>query len=122
MNFAEKLKLIRNIQRMTQEDFSKTIGISRGNLGNLETGRVTPSKLLINCIASMFDIDKEWLLSSDESLSALTKDKKEEMAVMIKYRKLNREYRLFVEKQIDELLKIQLTDNSGCEETDRKKE
>ena len=38
MNFTDKLKLIRKTNEMTQAEFAESIGISRGNLANIERG------------------------------------------------------------------------------------
>ena len=48
MNFTDKLKLIRKTNEMTQAEFAESIGISRGNLANIERGIVKPTQVFIN--------------------------------------------------------------------------
>ena len=55
MTFANKLKLIRKTNNLTQSEFAESIGISRGNLSGLELGKVSPTPLLINCVSLMYN-------------------------------------------------------------------
>lgn len=108
MSFADKLKLVRKSNDLTQEEFSKSLGVSRGNIANMEAGTSNPTQLLINCISMLYNIDKNWLSNdSDDSLSGLnTKQTKNEL-IEKKYSELNEEYKLFVERTIQNLLDIQ---------------
>lgn len=67
MTIFEKLKLVRTSSQMTQEQFAKAIGISRGNLANIELGKVIPTPLFINCVCLMFDVSKEWLTNDNDN-------------------------------------------------------
>lgn len=108
MNFSDKLKLIRKANNMTQADFAASIGISRGNLANIERGIVKPTPLFINCVSLMYHIDKEWLTdNSNEDLSVLNGTTNMLSLIMDKYELLDDKYKKFVENQIYELLKMQ---------------
>ncbi len=110
MNFADKLKLIRKKNKMTQAEFAESIGISRGNLANIERGIVKPTQIFINCVSLMYHIDKEWLLDdTNDDLSVLNEDTNLISTIMSKYNLLDDEYKKFVENQINELLKMQNT-------------
>ena len=112
MNFSEKLKLIRKANKLTQADFANSIGISRGNLANIELGRVEPTQLFINCVSLMYNIDKKWLLDdSNSDLSALNGSTNILSLIMEKYDKLNPKYKKFVENQINQLLELQNEDS-----------
>ena len=110
MSFAKKLKLIRNTNNLTQEQFAKSIGISRSNMANLELNKVAPTQLLVNCICLTYNIDKEWLTTdtdSDDDLISLKSKKQFQNLIIEKYEQLDDVYKKFVETQIKDLLKIQ---------------
>lgn len=108
MNFTDKLKLIRKKNKMTQAEFAESIGISRGNLANIERGIVKPTQIFINCVSLMYHIDKEWLLDdNNDDLNVLNGNTKLLSAIVSKYNLLDDEYKKFVENQINELLKMQ---------------
>ncbi|MBR3770725.1 MAG: helix-turn-helix transcriptional regulator [Clostridium sp.] len=62
MEIYERIKHLRkNLLKMTQEDFSKEIRISRSNLGSIETGRVNLTDRVISDICDNFSVNYEWL-------------------------------------------------------------
>ena len=108
MKFSEKLKLLRKANNLTQAQFAKAIGISRGNLANIETGNVSPTQLFINCISLMFHVNRNWLLDdNDDDLSALNGSINMLSLIMDKYELLDDDYKKFVENQINQLLELQ---------------
>ncbi|RPF42072.1 transcriptional regulator with XRE-family HTH domain [Hydrogenoanaerobacterium saccharovorans] len=108
MTFSEKLKLIRKANNLTQADFANYIGISRGNLANIELGNVQPTQVFINCVSLMFNIDKNWLLDDNNNdLSALNGSTNMLSLIMEKYEQLDDKYKKFVETQINQLLEMQ---------------
>ena len=70
MNFTDKLKLIRKTNEMTQAEFAESIGISRGNLANIERGIVKPTQIFCKSI-SRFQIQIPTLFDSLLSSSVL---------------------------------------------------
>lgn len=108
MTFANKLKLIRKTNNLTQAEFAESIGISRGNLSGLELGKVSPTPLLINCISLMYNIDKNWLTDeNDNDLSVLNGSTNMAALIGEKYGQLDDKYKKFVENQILQLLELQ---------------
>ncbi|HID0769607.1 TPA: helix-turn-helix domain-containing protein [Clostridium botulinum] len=108
MKFPEKLKLIRKANNLTQADFANSIGISRGNLANIELGKVEPTQVFINCVSLMYNIDKNWLLDDNNNdLSALNGSTNILSLIMDKYEQLDDKYKKFVENQINQLLELQ---------------
>ena len=65
MTFANKLKLIRKTNNLTQAAFAQSIGISRGNLSGFELGKVSPTLLQLIVISLMYNIDKNWLIDEN---------------------------------------------------------
>lgn len=108
LNISEKLKLIRKSNNLTQAEFADSIGISRGNLANIELGKVRPTQVLINCVSLMYNIDKNWMLDdSNNDLSALNGSTNILALIMEKYEQLDGKYKKFVESQINQLLELQ---------------
>lgn len=120
MNFTDKLKLIRKKNKMTQAEFAESIGISRGNLANIERGIVKPTQIFINCVSLMYHIDKEWLLDdNNDDLNVLNGNTKLLSAIVSKYNLLDDEYKKFVENQINELLKMQNATSVSAKQSSR---
>lgn len=108
MTIFEKLKLVRTSSQMTQEQFAKAIGISRGNLANIELGKVLPTPLFINCVCLMFDVSKEWLTDDNNNdINALNQSTNSVNLILSQYEKLDDKYKEFVATQISQLLELQ---------------
>ncbi|NFR74494.1 helix-turn-helix transcriptional regulator, partial [Clostridium botulinum] len=98
----------RKANNLTQADFANSIGISRGNLANIELGKVEPTQVFINCVSLMYNIDKNWLLDDNNNdLSALNGSTNILSLIMDKYEQLDDKYKKFVENQINQLLELQ---------------
>ena len=66
MTIAERIKDLRkNKLNLTQDEFSKTINISRSNLGSIETERVRPTERVLSDISTRLGIDYDWLLTGE---------------------------------------------------------
>ena len=64
MELFERIRDLRkNILHMTQEEFAESIKISRSNLGNIETKKVTVTERVISDICEKHNISKEWLIN-----------------------------------------------------------
>jgi len=108
MKFAVKLKLIRKANNLTQAQFATSIGVSRGNLANIELGKVKPTQVFINCVALLYNADKNWLTDdSNSDLSVLNYSTNMPALIVDKYEQLDDDYKKFIEKQINQLLELQ---------------
>lgn len=67
MGIYERIRELRKVHlnNMTQEEFSKEIRISRSNLGNIETGKVSLTDRVISDICDTFHVDRNWLLTGE---------------------------------------------------------
>lgn len=114
MKFADKIRLIRKKNKLTQEEFAKSIGTSRGNLSNIELGNVSPTPMLITCVSLKYNVDSAWLEDdSNDDLSYLNGCDYPVSLIMEKYDLLDDKYKKFIEHQIIELLEIQEADNTS---------
>ena len=108
MKISEKLKIIRKVNGLTQQEFASRLGISRSNLSSIEQGVVNPTDLFINCVCLMFEVDKNWLVNENiNDLSGIQNSNDLKYLIANKYDQLNDIYKKFIEKQINELLLIQ---------------
>lgn len=62
---SQRIKLIRQQRKMSQQEFGKCLGVSRDVIGNLEYGRVEPKEPFLELLCKIFSINKTWLLSGE---------------------------------------------------------
>lgn len=62
--FGENLKYYRNLLGMVQEDFAKSMGVTRSTLANYESGRSEPSFAFVCKAASVLGVSIEQLLTN----------------------------------------------------------
>lgn len=67
---GERLRAFRQRQRMTQEDFSKTVGVSRQTIARWENNERVPDALMVKKLAKVFRITADELLGKDEDENA----------------------------------------------------
>lgn len=61
-DFIARLKYLRNYFNLSQPEFAKLINVSRGNVGDWETGRSKPTVPALIAISNRFNISIDWLL------------------------------------------------------------
>lgn len=61
-NFGERIKLIRDELKFSQEELSQLFGMTRSHWSGLETGRISPSILVVCSISLVFDVYADWLV------------------------------------------------------------
>ena len=57
----ERIKKIRKILNLTQQEFADHIGISRNNIASYETGRSNLGNAVISLICKTFNVNETWL-------------------------------------------------------------
>ena len=61
--FAERFKQLREESGLTQEELARRLGVSKGTVGNYESGVRTPRKLDdLNSLADYFNVEIDYLL------------------------------------------------------------
>lgn len=58
---GERIRTIRKSLKMTQKEFSTSLGIVQGFLCSIEKGKKTPSDTLIIALLHLYDINPDWL-------------------------------------------------------------
>ena len=66
MNFGKKLKDIRKSNNLNQEDMADILCTTQGNYSQFETNHRKPSIDQIKILIEHFNLDANWLLSSNE--------------------------------------------------------
>ena len=69
MESHERIKYLRkDILKLTQQEFSDSLKISRSNMGNIEIGRIAVTDRVICDICEKFNINEEWLRTGNGSM------------------------------------------------------
>ena len=66
-SILQRIKKIRKVRKLTQNQFAEELGVDRSHISKIETGTATPSKQLLKLICSKFQIREEWLLEQVEA-------------------------------------------------------
>lgn len=83
MEISERIKILRkDILKLTQQDFSEVLNMSRSNMGNIEIGRIAVTDRVISDICEKFNVNEEWLRhGTGDIFLELTKD--QELAAFV---------------------------------------
>lgn len=57
----ERIKKIRKVLNLTQQEFADRLGIKRGTMANYEIGRNEPIDAVISLMCKTFNVSEEWL-------------------------------------------------------------
>lgn len=114
MNTVEKLKLIRKYYKLSQAEMASRLGTSRSNYTNIELGRVAPTQMFLICVSAVYNVEQDWLLD-DKNEDTNVAEHVIDREILEKYGELNGNYRAFAEKQLDQLLELQKSEENGIE-------
>lgn len=68
---GERIRILRkDILKLTQEEFSKPINISRSNLGNIERGNISMTDRVISDICDEYGINEDWIRTGEGEIFA----------------------------------------------------
>ena len=66
MESYERVQYLRKeLLKLTQQDFSKELNISRSNMGNIETGTIALTDRVISDICVKFNVNETWLRTGE---------------------------------------------------------
>lgn len=78
----ERIKKIRIELGLSQEEFGRRLGVTRGAVTNIELNKVEPKPLFIDLICREFNVDENWLRTGEgEMFRQQSRD--EEMAALM---------------------------------------
>jgi transcriptional regulator with XRE-family HTH domain len=84
-----RIKCIRKEHNLNQTQFAKTIGISQGNLSEIEMGNSNPSAETLVSIRQQYNVNLNWLLTGFDTEDGITFNDDREKLLIEGYRKLN---------------------------------
>lgn len=77
MNFSERVKLIRNSTNLNQNDFAKSLGMTRDSYANFEYDRLkndVAKEPTIKAICREYGINETWLRTGEGDMRILPED------------------------------------------------
>lgn len=66
---GERIKEVRLRNSLTQEEFSKSLGISRPHLSKIEAGKENASDSVLRLISELYDVDYKWICAKYDNIS-----------------------------------------------------
>ena len=83
MPFEKRLKEARIRKNMTQEDLAKAVGVTKGAIGNYESGVSSPKESILIKLMEILEVDANYLYQDFIRTTALTDD---ELRLLSAYR------------------------------------
>ena len=75
MTFGERLRKVRKVLGLTQQEFADKIGSKRNTVATYEMGRTDPSAAVISLICREFNVSETWLRTGEgEMFQPLSRD------------------------------------------------
>lgn len=104
----ERLKQIRNSQKLNQSKFAEALGVSVSNIQSYEIGRRVPSDSFIQLICNKYGVNETWLRTGEgEMLSPKTREQ-EIAEITASIIKENNPIRIALDKVVHKLTDDQL--------------
>ncbi|WP_022757632.1 helix-turn-helix domain-containing protein [Butyrivibrio fibrisolvens] len=129
MNAYEKIRIIRQLSKLTQTEFGESMGLSKATISNFETGRVPIPNYVIILLKLLYNIDPEWLMNDDEEdLKKRFFDKSDsadssmQSAFSEKFKKLSEPHKKYLMRCLEELILLQKMEEEGKSDTYSKNE
>ena len=75
----ERIKAVRLALGISQEEFGKRLGVTRGAITNIELNKVEPKPLFVDLICREFNVNDDWLKNGAEPMF-LQRSRNEELS------------------------------------------
>ena len=95
----ERIKKLRKILDLTQQDFADRLGTTRNNIAGYEIGRRAPSIAVISLICREFNVNETWLRTGSGDM--FVPKEEDPLDELVKQKNLSRWDRLLIEKFLD---------------------
>lgn len=69
--FADRLKALRNMHHLTQDELSKITGVSRSAIGMYESGKRKPDYNQVEVFADFFNVDFNYILGQSDKTTVI---------------------------------------------------
>lgn len=61
----ERIKEIRKSLNLSQDEFGRRLGVTRGAITNIELNKTEPKELFLELICKVFDVNEHWLRTGE---------------------------------------------------------
>lgn len=95
----ERIKKLRKVLDLTQQEFANRIGIKRNTIANYEAGRNAPIDSVVSLICREFGVNEAWLRTGEGEMFAPAPTNELE-ALADRYPDLTHESLVFIEKLV----------------------
>lgn len=99
MTIGERLKILRQSLKLTQDDFGERIGTAHNTIAGYESGRREPSNQVIRLICTTYGVNEEWLRTGSGEM--MTADASDELEALAKRYDLSIDAQIVVEKFVN---------------------
>ena len=89
----DRIKLLRQSLKMTQQEFADKLHIKRGAIANYEVGRNIPTDSVIALICKEFDVPESWLRTGEGAMFIARTPDEETTAYVAKTLKGNNDFK-----------------------------
>ncbi|WP_039242707.1 helix-turn-helix domain-containing protein [Clostridium botulinum] len=109
---ALNIYTLRNKHNLTQEEFANKLNtcgditITRGHISRIENGNHIPSAEFIKAVATVFQVNVNWLLATDPDLKTDEFLSNGEIELIAKYRKLPIDLKAIIKNLINSILEL----------------
>lgn len=104
----ERIKELRKLLNLTQQQFAEKLGVSRNTVATYEIGKSDPSEAAINNICTKCHVDKSWLITG-QGEPFLKLDRKDEF-ILWATTALSNEPENYRNRLVDALIKLDEND------------
>lgn len=73
MNIGERIKELRTLNKLSQDELSKILNIKQNTLSQYEKGKREPSLELLKLIAEKFNVTTDYLLGITDKIPGIIK-------------------------------------------------
>lgn len=64
----ERFRELRKALGLSQDDFGRKLGVTRGVITNIELGKVPPKSLFISLVCDTFGVNRRWIESGEGAM------------------------------------------------------
>lgn len=106
----ERIRMLRKVLDLTQQEFAARIGVKRNTIANYETGRNEPIDSVVSLICREFSVNESWLRTGEGEI--FTPKAEDTLDALVEERGLSQETRIVLEKFLN--LKPEIRDGIIC--------
>lgn len=98
---SERIKELRMLNKDTQADLAKKLGMSRSYISMLECGKREPQREELEAIADIYNVDMNYLFGKQSELNSHQLVTEAEFQLVLAYRKASPEARAIIDRIVE---------------------